>query len=649
MNINASEYSDHYYRTRIRDIADKDFWQSICADVVNSAAPKQRKYERLKEHHSETLGREYAYVLQETRKQVETPEALKEHRRKAEKVLAGHINGWGSVTLTFDNTVDFNADFGYAGQCGFHYLSWLKPVVNLYILDDDADCCDRLLDIVRQYYSQRLSIRRKKQTRCPIFYELGAFVKTDVLLPAYIVLVSRGQLAGGDVECFMKLFLGFGRSLFRFQRTGFRYGNQQIVGLSALFRLACTFPEFKESGKWHNRALRMQLQHLKTDLLPDGGHHERCVDYGWLSLKNIIEMYKTGLRFERLPSKDALRFKKHIRKAFQWYANIVTPTNIGPAFGDGDLIRTDHILGAAQEFFAEDKKLPGHVLGVDRGASAFLKPSGYVIMRDGAEKQGLYLNMNFGKSGGVHTHRNLLDFNIWGYGKPLIEEVGCFDSYDNPFHGFFRSEKAHNQAVIDERPMDRSNAYGKGISWKAGDDYDFFSAYHDGYEQIMIRRSIVFIKKTGFIVYDVVTASEYRFTTSFYLHSTTPFKELGPGKVITEGAPGCLIAFAEADKIRRLETGVDIAPHEITVSRLYGPRYYLRARKWRDIQDKRPITFVAAIYPFKETSTAVSLRNRSRHSYQFKCPKGAWNISFVPGKKETDPWSATVRRLSHKG
>ena len=128
-------------------------------------------------------------------------------------------------------------------------------------------------------------------------------------------------------------------------------------------------------------------------------------------------------------------------------------------------------------------------------------------MRDSDGREGRYLNINFGGSGGPHTHANLLDFNLWAFGEPLIEEVGRFDSYDLALNPFFRSPAAHNQIVIEDKPMDRHSAIGRDVCWQSDGRHDFFSAAHEAWPGVTIRRNILLIKGVAVVVYDLRAAA----------------------------------------------------------------------------------------------------------------------------------------------
>ncbi len=169
------------------------------------------------------------------------------------------------------------------------------------------------------------------------------------------------------------------------------------------------------------------------------------------------------------------------------------------------------------------------------------------------------MSINFGHWGGGHTHQDLLDFSIWRYGRPLIEEVGRFGSYDNPLDPFFRSEEAHNQIILENIPMNRREHRGEDVLWQTTDAADFFSAWHDGYSQARIQRQIVFVRPDYWVIYDTIKADELIFQASNLLHGLKPFQVLGGGKARLEGSPSCLVVCANPEDLRRLTTGVDYA------------------------------------------------------------------------------------------
>ena len=163
---------------------------------------------------------------------------------------------------------------------------------------------------------------------------------------------------------------------------------------------------------------------------------------------------------------------------------------------------------------------------------------------------------------------------------------------------------------------------------------------------IKVHRSIVFVKPERsegapayWVIHDVVSAREYQFQASSYLHAVRPFQIIRDGLARVEGKSSCLVAFAEAPSIRRFLTAVDYSTAD--AGGMNGGRYgrasqrhRLVATKWNDIGDNRPITFTMLLMPFKGAKPPnVSLRPVSA-----KADDGEHVAAFavgIQGRKDT--------------
>ena len=606
---------DNYFQDHIAAITERDFWGSIRPSAglkpaldAARAGDSGRAYRLLGAVHAQTLkaeadfGRGSVYLRRlGWLGYGDDPKARRLIYEKAAKVLRHEINGWQSQVITFGSKIDFNADFGQSGLYGFHYLGWLAPVVLVYAWTGQERYRDCFLDILSQYYEQRNRIGTRFMNFHPVYYELGAWAKTGVFLPAYARLAGEEAMTPAQREAMLKLLLGFARSLYQLQAGAYRPGNWQIVGASALFWLGCVFPEFKEAAAWRARALPVILKHAELDFTADGGHGERCWGYGWMSLEAMLHAYEVGVRCGRLGTHKA-PLARMLKRAFQWHAAAVSPTHESLNYGDGGIVSEELVLESGRQAFPELAKAPG-LLGVDRARSRILRPSGYAFQTGGGGREAPFLSINFGPTGGSHTHDDLLDFTLWAYGEPIIEEVGRFGSYDNPLSAFFRTPQAHNQLVIEHFPMNRQAHRGEQVRWHSDDRVDFFSASHRAYEEVraVIRRHIVFVKPRYWVIYDGVDAPEKIFQVSSYLHAPRPFRILGPGRARVAGRKSCLVAFAEPGSIRHFITGIDYRRADYTVPGGNAPeRHRLAATTWRDIGDVRPITFAMVLMPFRD-------------------------------------------------
>ena len=598
---------DRYLKDRIENITDEDFWSSVRplpelkpALEAARAGKRARAYSLLGKYHAQTTAAE----AQDLRGSVEPFRGDKAKaaslRRNADRVLRHEIQGWHDQTIKFGPKIDFNADFGRSGQYGFHYLGWLPPVLHQYLLTGEERYRDCFLDVLLQYYDQRNKLNWRHPNLHPVYYELGARAKIGIFLPAYASLVREKRVTVRHREAFLKLLLGMARSLFRLQKGGYRPGNWQIVGAESLLWMGCVFPELKEAAKWRERGLEIIMAHAKKDFFTDGCHGERCWGYGWMSLSGMVHAYQTGVRYGQL-GRHRRPLERVLKGAFQWFAASASPTLEMLNYGDGGISPVEPVLSTARKVFPGIDDGPG-LLGVDRGKSRILRPSGYAFMVADDRRNSPFMSINFGRWGGGHTHHDLLDFSIWCYGEPIIEEVGRFGSYDNPLDPFFRSEQAHNQIVIEHTTMNRREHEGQDVVWHSTGEADFFSAYHLAYESraAKVQRQVVFVKPDYWVLYDVVDAPEKIFQVSSYLHAPRPFEVLKTGTARVRGSKGCLVAFACPEDLRHFTSAVDYSRADCTEP--HGKareRHRLVAKTWRNIGDDRPITFATLLMPFR--------------------------------------------------
>jgi hypothetical protein len=602
-----AQVMDDFFKSRILTISEDDFWNSLLplkdletAIAAGKAGKRDLAYRLLGDYHRRTLTVEANAYRERIAAESKDSASLQSRRDAADRVLRRDINGWASQRIQFGPVIDFNVNFGRSGQYGFHYLGWLKPVLDQYLTSRETKYRDDLITITKQYYDQRGKLVLRIPHLHPVYYELGAHAKAEIFIPAYAVLAGEKALDTQAREAMLKLLVGFARSLYRMQ-TEYRPGNWQIVGAQSLYHLGVCFPEFRESESWRQKGVELLRDHAEKDFFADGGHGERCWGYGHMSLGGIAEFYGIAMRHQALDAGAQAYWQSFLKRGYQWFAASTAPGNYQLNYGDGHIAPAGNIIAEALKLFPELGKEPG-LLGIDRSKSAILRPSGYAFMRTADTADSPFMSINFGNWGGGHTHQDLLDFSIWRFGQPLIEEVGRFGSYDNPLDPFFRSEVAHNQIVLENIPMNRKENRGQDILWLATESADFFSGWHEAYSKVRVQRQVVFVKPDYWVVYDTILADDYIFQVSNTLHGVTPFRILDEGRARLEGKPSCLVIFARPGEIRRMTTQVDYAVKDFTGPDLYKmatERHRLTAMKWRDVGDQRPINFTTLFLPFQ--------------------------------------------------
>lgn len=611
------------------DITEQDFWSSMRAPsgeagavlrdaiAAGKAKKKARAYELLVQHHRVSLKARWEHQLKLAQDgPAVDPEQINDLQRN-------RIKGWHNTVVDFGKSIDWGTHaFGQSGMYGFHYLGWLAPASRAVTLSHSDKLRTWLIATVDGYYAARNSFDWLIPTLSPTYYELGSGAKSKVILNAYLALINTGDITATTAEAVNKLLLGFARSLMNLQKSGYRSGNWQINGCAALTTLACTFPEYREADKWRKRGMEMLRLHVKRDFFADGGHFERCWGYGTGCVSHLSEAYEA---IERAggDAADLRVLRNGIRKAYRWFAATIGPKGLMPAYGDDTLNFHPTFLERGRRFFPKSTDAS---LGVDRSASHYLKPSGYVIFRNGGGDEDVYGNMSVGRFMGWHSHNDLFNVNLAAFGIPLIEEQGRWEGYDNPLSNLFRAPTSHNVMTIDGQhydTLDVENRQGRDIYWLSNDQVDVVSGWHQAYRghhlepqavASRVYRTVVFVKAAGYMLVHDFARPEHMKQTNFVLasnwHAPFPFKVADDRTaVVKHGQVGCVVKFADAPHLRRLDAGVDFAGDEVATKLPFLERFNLRARRWMGIGNEGAVGFTTLLLPFKGKQPDVDVRS----------------------------------------
>lgn len=177
---------------------------------------------------------------------------------------------------------------------------------------------------------------------------------------------------------------------------------------------------------------------INEQILPDGLHYERSILYHKIILEDLMRVY-TALEGRE----DAGKLLPVIGRMAGALASVSRGFQKTPLFNDaGDNAAKDtaSLLGAA-------RNLTGHSISDDQ--TVFAK-SGYYKLYAGAKA----LLFDCGQTGpsymGGHAHCDCLSFELSIGQKALFVNSGTYQ-YQGKLRQFFRSSRAHNTVMIDER------------------------------------------------------------------------------------------------------------------------------------------------------------------------------------------------------
>lgn len=408
--------------------------------------------------------------------------------------------------------------------------------------------------------------------------------------------------------------------------------NWVTMEMSGLLHVAVLFPEFKESERWRKFALDRLNKELNAQVYPDGMQFELTTGYHCVALDNFAEPLKLlELNGITVPAE----YDAALRRMYEALIHMVKPCGYLPAFNDSDAhIETDpqsgkwadarsilkegasrynrpDMLYAATS--AKEGKPPTH-------ASHAFDYAGYYVMRQGWDRDDLYLVFDAGPLGAAHQHEDKLSFEAYAFGETLLYDPGRYSYADRVFGPHIRSTWAHNTCVVNGLcqsrmsvpPEQRKWVTDKPLNnpWITTAEFDYAEGvYDEGYgskrdRSVIHRRGILFVKNDYWFVVDRFEgAGEHTIDTLFHF---------APGKVRVDdtslacssanaGRPGVMIVPSATGGVRvEIQEGSE-SPCQGWISTEYNSKVAAPVADYH-FEGPLPAEFAYLLHPFKSSA-----------------------------------------------
>ena len=662
--LNNQDYLEH----QIKEISDRDLLQALRLDLpalkqVDQAFRTSRFEQALRAWGSYwDLKRQPKYVTQNVGFLLDT-DMLKsyddargyaqQHPLETDSVLAqatsllrNIIRPWGDFEVDFGAKVDFNREIGQSGKYGFHYWWWAKPLLVASVVTQDQRYLAKFDDLFHQWYSQRNAITRGFPNLDVVYYELGLGVRNRLFIEYY--LLPYKERPWQTHQQMMKTILGAGRWLYELQRwEGYRPGNWQVHGSYMLAQLALVFPEFKESQEWLAIALQRMREHLRQDFFEDGGHSERAprnytlaTYMGFRNLYYLLTTYHAG-------DDLAAEIRHRMGNTIDWWIAMLAPTGEIPAINDShrgtfpvfilqdgaEFFQKPYVYGVMKNLFNADSRSLTYSL--PSFTSRHMPASGFTVMRSDWTPSALYMNLNYGKFAGFHTHNDMLDFEIYAYGKALAVDAGLGLTYDDSLYvPWYESSRAHNMVVVNGRNIERKETEGSNIVWNSGAMLDYFSGEHDGYKNlgVHVQRRVAFVKPSYWVIVDQLDCKKEGDTLSWYFHTPSVLAPHGWGYQ-SSSSPGILVLPFDRSMKSRTGTGMAASTRDLTPGKTEQINWIAFDQK--SIQG--PANEIAVLlYPFKDSPPSAILSTISDRHYRITTSAATDDLYFLTAPLKTD-------------
>ncbi len=343
--------------------------------------------------------------------------------------------------------------------------------------------------------------------------------------------------------------------------------NRSISHGKGLSVLSLAFPEFDAGSAWLTSSRLMLENATASQFYDDGSHREQSPGYAQGIIEDLLE---AKLLYDRNGVTWPAALDARLDDALDAYYQFLSPDGRRPAIGDTYrssavtmFLKANLVQGVSTYPAAKPRGRDVWLFGTttvdpfianpsnppltDRGRTRALTDSGNYIARSGSGADARQIIFDAGPKGGQHGHADLLNFELFGYGAPLIADPGLV-RYDNSADRLWAlSTPAHNTISIDgasHGALEGDTNPGFDVDqWVADDDHVQVTAHHHGYGYLggrpVVSRSVWYDLDGTLLVVDWGEGVEsHEYATSFTLPGTANSSNLPAGRIQSTNAGG---------------------------------------------------------------------------------------------------------------
>ncbi len=389
--------------------------------------------------------------------------------------------------------------------------------------------------------------------------------------------------------------------------------NWALMEAEGMAFIAIFFPEFNDSEKWRQEAIRRLINEIDIQVYPDGhqreltmGYHTGCIDW----------FYRTYELAAINGLKDAFpkSYIGKVEKMCEVPMKLCFPDGTNVQFGDAWEGRPgQHNAQFAKwaDLFGRDDFLYLGTNGKQGRApdstSYALPASGLYSMRSGWTTDAVCMVLKCGPDGGWHSQPDNGTFSLYAGGRSLMPDAGCYIySGDPEGRAWFRQTKVHQTLTLggeDSRYNPRL------LLWQPGDDLDVLVVENGSYDNLTHRRTVFFVDKRYFVIVDDAIGNAVGEVAIHF--------QLAPGEAIVNLAENSVSSgFTEGWNVRvqsQPQPGMRLEEEEGWVSFKYNikeprPAFRYVVNKTSNQPNSR---FITLVVPYENTPPAINLKSTS--------------------------------------
>ncbi|HEY7116738.1 MAG TPA: alginate lyase family protein [Tepidisphaeraceae bacterium] len=291
-------------------------------------------------------------------------------------------------------------------------------------------------------------------------------------LYTYYMVVNTAGWNGYYNTMFLHRLLVQGDFMSRTTKTYDLTSNKATGHGTALYELGMMFPEFSHGAAWQAQGQTIMFNAMDAQFRADGIHDEQSPGYHGGAMAGFFDAFRlANVNGQPWGSKPTRKLRNVIEAFYQ----LLSPDGYQEALSDTYRSQGTTFFTRAAVIF-NDTRWPESRPRLDdvwqlgtaactplltapttptslpqRGGTAYFGTSGYYVTRTDDTADARQLIFDAGPKGGDHGHYDLLNFELYGYQKPLIADPGLL-SYSSSYasdRAWVISTPAHNTISID--------------------------------------------------------------------------------------------------------------------------------------------------------------------------------------------------------
>ena len=244
----------------------------------------------------------------------------------------------------------------------------------------------------------------------------------------------------------------------KYLRAFHRRNNWLTMEMDGLFHIGTIFPEFKDAREWQDYAAGKLYEEEKIQFYPDGAQKELAPGYHFVSVNNIMKIYKIAqINGYQLPGD----FVERLKATYEYAQKIMSPAGYMPGVNDSSFGSARSNLKTAYSLFPEREDFlycaTAGKKGVEPAYKSLWMPwAGWYVMRSGWNKEeDIYAFFEVGPYSEGHSHNDKLSFIVEAFGDRVVTEAGTYAYDTSQWRKYVLSARAHNVSRVDGKDQSR--------------------------------------------------------------------------------------------------------------------------------------------------------------------------------------------------